>query len=315
MEVEPVTVSNPLDNDFDVSINGSLTFVEGLNTPDNSTFKIYFDKTPEPLEAYESNDNSFEYSNLDFDTKYYWRVETVNSEGVVITTSPIWSFTTEGDSPTIVDDIVQDIDGNTYETVEINGQVWLSSNLKVTRYPDGTPINYIESSIDWSSLDREAQAFCWYNNDISNKEKFGALYTYYAAINGNSSIGQTQGICPDGWHIPSKQEWTSLSSYLNSEYGISGAGGALKESGFDNWIEPNQGATNQTGFNSIPGGRRTSSGDFDSKGRTANYFIVSDLEGYIESVYQYHSGGDLAGRSTVGGDNITDAYSCRCIKN
>ena len=60
-------------------------------------------------------------------------------------------------------------------------------------------------------------------------------------------------LCPTGWHVPTYNEWTTLSDYLG---GASIAGGKLKETGFTHWLSPNSGATNETGFTGLPGGIR-----------------------------------------------------------
>jgi uncharacterized protein (TIGR02145 family) len=64
--------------------------------------------------------------------------------------------------------------------------------------------------------------------------------------------GTTQGICPAGWHIPTENEWETLAYDLG---GLTSAGGPLKETGFTHWQSPNEGATNETGFTALPGGK------------------------------------------------------------
>jgi len=92
--------------------------------------------------------------------------------------------------------------------------------------------------------------FCWYNNDPSSAQKhFGALYNWYSV--------KTNKLCPDGWHVPSRTEWAVLATYLG---GSQIAGGILKETSATNWLSPNTGANNSSGFSAIPAGQRFSWG-------------------------------------------------------
>ena len=136
---------------------------------------------------------------------------------------------------------VTDIDGNIYRTVVIGTQVWMAENLKTTKYIDGTDIPNVTDISEWSTL--TSGAYCWYNNDLSNKKSYGALYNWYAV---NSDI-----LCPTGWHMPTNAQWMILTTYLGGE---SVAGGKLKEIGTAHWRSPNSGATNETKFTALPGG-------------------------------------------------------------
>ncbi len=95
---------------------------------------------------------------------------------------------------------VKDGDGNIYQTVTIGTQIWLKENLKTTRYNDGTDISLITDQTEWKNA--ISAAYCWYDNDITNKDPFGALYNWYAVNTGK--------LCPKGWHVPSESEWTEL---------------------------------------------------------------------------------------------------------
>jgi uncharacterized protein (TIGR02145 family) len=111
-------------------------------------------------------------------------------------------------------------DGKVYKTVKIGDQVWMAENLA------------FKTSDGWSVYE-----------DISNYVKVhGYLYTWEAATKA----------CPDGWHLPSMQDWWSLSSSLG---GDEFAGGKLKKTGTSYWNDPNTGATNSSGFTALPAGR------------------------------------------------------------
>lgn len=150
--------------------------------------------------------------------------------------------------------LIKDADGNTYSTVTIGAQVWMSENLKVSKFNDGSSIPLVTDNTEWTKL--STPGFCWYNNDATtNKNTYGALYNWYTVSSGK--------LCPVGWHVPTEKELTALTTYL----GESVAGGKLKEVGFDHWFNPNTGATNETGFTALPSGYRYYlNGTFQAKG-------------------------------------------------
>jgi len=111
-------------------------------------------------------------------------------------------------------------------------------NLRTTSYADGSAIPIVEDNTAWSELEADDKAYCWYDNSSSNEDVYGTLYTWAAATNGGS--GNIQGICPDGWHLPSEAEWNELVSHLG---GSGEAGYYLKEEGNDHWGGVNAGAS------------------------------------------------------------------------
>jgi uncharacterized protein (TIGR02145 family) len=146
--------------------------------------------------------------------------------------------------------IVKDGEGNIYKTIKIGTQLWMAENLKSTRYKNGTAIPLVTNNLVWSNL--TTPGYCWFNNkEAAYKVTYGALYNWYTVNTGN--------LCPTGWHVPTDAEWTTLTTYLDSE---SVAGGKLKEAGTVHWASPNTGATNETGFTALPGGLRYDSGTF-----------------------------------------------------
>jgi uncharacterized protein (TIGR02145 family) len=96
-----------------------------------------------------------------------------------------------------------DIDGNVYSTVVIGTQDWMAENLKVTRFLDSTSIAMVADSFAWSSL--TTPAYCNYNNEEKNASTYGRLYNWLA-------IDDPRGVCPSGWHVPTRSEWNTLSA-------------------------------------------------------------------------------------------------------
>jgi uncharacterized protein (TIGR02145 family) len=193
---------------------------------------------------------------------------------------------------------IVDGDGNTYTTVIIGTQEWLTSNLKTITNNDKNEIRNVTLSSDWKSL--TSQAFCWYDNNAGNKDTYGGLYNWYAVNTGK--------LCPDGFHVPTKEEWIALRTFLGTD-----AGGAMKSiSGL--WDSPNEGATNSSGFSALPGGMRTDNdaASFLYKGEKAVFWCSTQSgPANADAFYIYADQTDLENYDY----SKTLGASVRCIKN
>ena len=110
------------------------------------------------------------------------------------------------DEPKIVEqNPLTDIDGNVYQTVKVGDNIWMAENLKVNRYRNGDSIANITDSIAWSGM--STGAWCEYNNDHGNGEKFGKLYNFYA-------VSDKRELAPKGWHVATLTEWKTLTTVL-----------------------------------------------------------------------------------------------------
>jgi uncharacterized protein (TIGR02145 family) len=198
---------------------------------------------------------------------------------------------------------VRDIDGNVYNTVTIGAQTWMKENLKAIHYRNGEPIPNVTGSSEWN--ERDAGAYCDYDNTPGNSSNFGRLYNFYA-------VHDPRNICPEGWHVPEKDDWIELFDYLG---GDSIAGGKLKtagtiEAGDGLWYEPNTGATNESGFSALPGGLRSSKGFFDINYGGLWWSGSDSIPNLGWYVYVNH-------HTAIAGKGITVArsgFSIRCIK-
>ena len=149
-------------------------------------------------------------------------------------------------------EMVTDIDGNVYHTVKIGTQVWLTENLKTTKYRNGKLIPNITDETEWSNL--TTGAYCDHSNTLDNSVTYGKLYNFYA-------VGNPGNLCPQGWHVPADAEWTLLATYLGGE---NVAGGKMKEAGLKHWQGTNTAASNESVFTALPGGLRNKNGSFYS---------------------------------------------------
>lgn len=136
-----------------------------------------------------------------------------------------------------------DGDGNEYDTVVIGTQVWLGENLKTTKYNNGVSIPLVTDNTQWASM--TSAAYCWYGNNSSLKNDYGALYNWYVV---NAKI-----LCPVGWHVPTQEEWSTLFKYVGDM-----AGAKLKDRDLRFWKDYIDCETNEFGFNARPGGGRSS---------------------------------------------------------
>lgn len=162
------------------------------------------------------------------------------------------------------DEMVTDIDDNTYKTVKIGDQVWMAENLKVTRYRNGDAIPHVKDNATWAGL--TTGAYCNYDNIEANASTYGRLYNWYA-------VNDSRNIAPAGWHVPTDAEWQTLVDYLG---GGSVAGGKMKEAGTSHWYRPNTGANNLSGFTALPGGLRNKYGDYYFFGDTAQFWSSTE---------------------------------------
>ena len=238
-----------------------------------------------------------EITGLTAGTNYYVRAYATNSVGTGYGSERSFFILPETGT-------VTDIDGNTYQTVKIGDQWWMTENLKVTHYRDGTAIPHVIYDTDWYWL--SVGAYCIYdygsywapNNDIT----YGRLYNWYA-VNGSRYIA------PTGWHVPSNTDWQSLIDYLGV---YNSAGGKLKEAGISHWNSPNTGATNESGFSVLPGGYRDIYGNYNDMGYHAYFW--SSTESSSSSAYIRSLDYNNSGIFNPSGDKNC-GFSIRCIKD
>lgn len=138
---------------------------------------------------------------------------------------------------------VSDVQENHYKTVKIGNQIWMAENLRATRLKDGSQIPGTVSTDNFRSKSEDQLPAYFYNMNIQD---YGLIY--------NQAVIDSKMLCPAGWHIPSKEDWDTLSVTLG---GVNIAGKKLKEEGNLHWdLEysiPH--GTNESGFTGRPSGR------------------------------------------------------------
>ncbi len=193
---------------------------------------------------------------------------------------------------------VKDADGNLYLTVKIGRQEWIAENLKTTKFNDGKQIALVKDEKQWKALG--TPGYCLFNNDLSNKEEYGALYNWYAV--------NTKKLCPKGWHVPTDEEWRTMVAFLGDK---NTAANKLKESGTDHWKNALVVTTNDYDFSALPGGTRLYSGSFPEFG---NSYAVWWTSSEFSSLAAYNWGlHNSTSRVFNGYDNKQCGFSVRCI--
>jgi uncharacterized protein (TIGR02145 family) len=192
-----------------------------------------------------------------------------------------------------------------YDLVTIGTQTWMGENLNY-----GKQVNH-----SWDQLDNEdIEKYCYEDNN-ANCEIYGGLYQWSEAMDYNPSddqaIGTTQGICPDGWHIPTIVEWLTLKSFIhNDNYHYANTAWPLKEAGTVHWNPPNDG-TDEYGFTALPAGFRVGDG-FMTKGDWTIWWTSTGIPGADIWSMQIRNNETSISNWLVLEFN---GYSVRCIKD
>jgi len=208
---------------------------------------------------------------------------------------------------------VTDKSGNVYKTVKIGAQIWMAENLRTEKFNNGDPIEQITSNRYWqevsvfamndSTVEEIWPVMSYYNNE---KQKNNALYNWYVVIDDRE-------VCPQGWHVPSTEEFDELIDYLG---GIEKASSKLKSTTLWKTV-----GTNSSGFNALPIGYRVGMGEFAGKSEETGFW-TDDL---VEEINKYNAMKSLMSMVfKVKSDNketelrkviFNSGHSVRCLKN
>lgn len=210
---------------------------------------------------------------------------------------------------------VTDYDGNIYNTALIGQQCWMKENLKTTHYRNGQPVDYPGSDFDdWSS--NTTGAYAWYDDDIMWKDIYGALYNWYAVVS-------TNGLCPEGWHVSSDEEWITLEEFMSAGSNHGGAqlkscrqvdsplGEVCATSDHPRWDagDDNYG-TDDYGFSAFPGGRR-SQVNYNTIGSFGLWWTTAEIPPLGKYYYLVNTADNL----NDNGVSKAYGYSVRCLRD
>ncbi len=207
------------------------------------------------------------------------------------------------------DTLIDSRDDEEYATVEMGDQCWMAENLRHTG--NGCLSNTWNDTAPFDA--------CLINGG-SGWDQDEVLYQWGAAMNGEDTP-ESQGLCPEGWYIPSHDEWTDLERYVCNEAGNGDCNTKFpKDTTTAGWrgtdegqqlksTDPSWNGTNTVGFNAKPAGDRLTSGSLDFVG-SSGYWWSSSPDG--SSAW---SRGLISGNSDVGRLTFSQAlgYSVRCV--
>jgi uncharacterized protein (TIGR02145 family) len=170
---------------------------------------------------------------------------------------------------------VTDNDGHIYSTIQYGSQCWMKENLNTGKFVNSTLTGSLHSDLSNNAI---IEKYC-YDDYQSNCDIYGGLYDWNEMMGYVKTEG-ARGICPEGWHIPSDAECQLLVDYFG---GNSLAGGKMKTTGTIEdstglWLSPNTGATDESGFSMLPGGRRNFDGDFVGQGKGGVWWSSSEFD-------------------------------------
>ena len=218
---------------------------------------------------------------------------------------------------------VTDIDGNTYDYLTYGDQDWTVDNAAMETYRDGTEIPQVTDNTEWERL--TTGAWCYYEND----ETKGKLYNWYAVMgihdaDSSSDPSLRKEFAPEGWHVPSDAEWTTLEEHLiANDYNYDGtttgnkiAKAMASTSGWNSATNTgapgnNQSLNNSSGFNAFPEGYRYPNG-LSIEGLVATFW--SSTLYYLNSP---HFRGINVNSSNLGrnDDSVQVGFSVRFVRD
>ena len=191
-----------------------------------------------------------------------------------------------------------------YAEAKIGTQIWMLENLNVSEFRDGTPIAQAATDAEWVEAGEEGvPAWCYYDNNSDNGGGYGKLYNWYA-------VSALNGLAPEGWHIPSDEEWTALTDHLGGE---SVAGKKMKSMDFGAERPGESGnGTRELGFTSFPAGYRAINGVFDWIDQNSYWWSATESSfhsSYFRGLFHNEDGVSRFGSSKKTG------FSVRCVRD
>jgi len=137
---------------------------------------------------------------------------------------------------------VRDNEGNVYRVIMLESGIWMADNLNSFSLNDGTKLLLVRDRKAWANT--KVPAYGWFSDDFNYCTTYGPIYNWHAVATGK--------LCPDGWHVPTEEEWNDLMDYAGGSQRSGNNPAKLKEKGTIHWKSPNTGANNEVFFNALP---------------------------------------------------------------
>ena len=226
-----------------------------------------------------------ELENLTPATNYYYRAYAVNDKGIAYGEQKQFSTIEEVGEFVCGKSTMKDVEGHEYYTVQMGTQCWMAQNLRTRKFADGTPITFAKSRNVSSSDDPTPK--CYYPNMSDTSAIYGLLYNTSAFMNGEESSNEVpsgvQGVCPDGWHLPSHAEFDLLVAYTQEHFPVEScdptyvAKSWASSTGWTESSEPctpgyQQETNNSSGMNCYPAGMLSND---NNPGWGQNFYVAT----------------------------------------
>ena len=229
---------------------------------------------------------------------------------------------------------VNDFNGITYHTVQIGNQCWMKENLRTTYRSENGPNDFIGNGGGWPSSYvtlSSATTPHWYNSydedERVQSSDYGYLYNWAAVINYDTeNPSGAQGICPNGWHVPTYSEWTQMLNYVRSQneyvcdYNSDNIAKALASNNY--WMSNTNtnndqcavgydlSTNNATGFSAVPAGLFAS--QISNVNQAAKFWTSTEFDNSSAVGVEINFS---SGTVLVQGWNKEFGYSVRCVKD
>ncbi|MDA3882114.1 MAG: FISUMP domain-containing protein [Bacteroidales bacterium] len=256
---------------------------------------------------------------LGINTTYYVRAYANNENGTAYGSTMVFTTVTFPFlNPDFKYDFVTDIEDNIYSTIDIGSQTWMTQNLRTTKFNDGSNIEHITNNTIWDNTFTDA--YCWpHNNFDVYAETQGALYNWFAV--------ETDKLCPDGWHVPTNNDWNILFDYLiENGYNFDGSTEENKlakslSSELSNWDSPSsdEGApcntpelNNTSGFSVMTSNFRIYNGDFVSGLLVSFLWSASENDMYTAHTMLIDGASSIV---EISSEDKRQGSNVRCVKD
>ena len=172
---------------------------------DKSQGYITFSNADNDIQGIANSGDSIDFSTIASgllpNTQYFIRAYVTTGNGTAYGNQDVFTTLPNNNQ----EGTVTDMDGNSYKTVKIGNQEWMTGNLRTSKFANGDDIPNITDSAEWANAD--SSAFCWRNNNPIEDTITGKIYNWYA-------VNDSRELCPTGWHVANKSDWDELLDYV-----------------------------------------------------------------------------------------------------
>lgn len=304
------------------------------STTTNTDRGLWFDTVPQPNlsgadYAATVDDDTFyiHIGNLERASTYYMRGHCISRGELVYSDDYVLLTFAEDGQPCIGTPTLTDWEGHTYNTVQVGAQCWMKSNLYTTYFPDGTPIPYGQQTYNQTSMDEPYYYRLTY--DTNWLPSYGHAYNWKALTNKSTNANvNSQGICPNGWHVPDDSEWMLLRSYTGAHYACGDDSTSVAKALADvsGWntstVNCSPGAypanNNLTGFSAFPAGGHMDNNFYINQvaylWSRSNQYPAFDTTSYYSYGHVFKLSYNVISLS-YSSYNYNRAFPVRCVKN